>query len=82
MTSITRSAWKASSATRLPATCRASRTSRSPTTPGRHEPGSGEINFAWLFRHLDAIGYTGWVGCEYRLATTTEAGLDWRDRLR
>ena len=50
--------------------------------PGRHEPGSGEINFAWLFRHLDAIGYTGWVGCEYRPATTTEAGLDWRDRLR
>ena len=50
--------------------------------PGRHEPGSGEINFAWLFRHLDAIGYTGWVGCEYRPATTTDAGLDWRDRLR
>ena len=50
--------------------------------PGRHEPGSGEINFVWLFRHLDAIGYTGWVGCEYRPATTTEAGLDWRDRLR
>lgn len=46
--------------------------------PGRHEPGSGEINFPWLFRHLDAIGYTGWVGCEYKPATTTEAGLDWR----
>ena len=47
--------------------------------PGRHEPGSGEINFDWLFRHLDAIGYPGWVGCEYRPATTTEAGLGWRD---
>ena len=50
--------------------------------PGRHEPGSGRDQFPWLFRHLDAIGYTGWVGCEYRPATTTEAGLDWRDRLR
>jgi hydroxypyruvate isomerase len=45
--------------------------------PGRHEPGSGEINYSWLFRHLDAIGYQGWVGCEYKPATTTEAGLDW-----
>ncbi|MFA7293362.1 MAG: hydroxypyruvate isomerase [Rhodocyclaceae bacterium] len=45
--------------------------------PGRHEPGSGEINYPWLFHHLDAIGYTGWVGCEYKPATTTEAGLGW-----
>lgn len=46
--------------------------------PGRHEPGSGEINYPWLLRHLDAIGYAGWVGCEYTPATTTEAGLGWR----
>ena len=45
--------------------------------PGRHEPGTGEINYPWLFRHLDAIGYPGWVGCEYKPATTTEAGLGW-----
>jgi hydroxypyruvate isomerase len=45
--------------------------------PGRHEPGSGEINYAWLFRHLDALDYKGWVGCEYKPATTTEAGLAW-----
>ena len=45
--------------------------------PGRHEPGTGEINYPWLFRHLDALGYTGWVGCEYRPATTTAAGLGW-----
>jgi hydroxypyruvate isomerase len=45
--------------------------------PGRHEPGTGEINCVWLFRHLDAIGYAGWVGCEYKPATTTEAGLGW-----
>lgn len=45
--------------------------------PGRHEPGTGEINYAWFFRHLDAIAYAGWVGCEYKPATTTEAGLGW-----
>jgi hydroxypyruvate isomerase len=49
--------------------------------PGRHEPGSGEINYAFLFKHLDAIGYQGWVGCEYKPATTTTAGLNWRQRL-
>jgi len=45
--------------------------------PGRHEPGTGEINFDFLFAHLDRIGYKGWVGCEYKPATTTEAGLAW-----
>lgn len=49
--------------------------------PGRNEPGSGEINYAFLFAHLDRIGYTGWVGCEYKPATTTEAGLGWRQQL-
>jgi len=48
--------------------------------PGRHEPGTGEINFAFLFAHLDRIGYKGWVGCEYKPATTTEAGLGWLPR--
>ena len=45
--------------------------------PGRNEPGTGEINFPFLFRYLDAIGYDGWVGCEYRPANGTEAGLGW-----
>lgn len=49
--------------------------------PGRHEPGTGEINYAFLFAHLDRIGYPGWIGCEYRPATTTEAGLGWIERL-
>jgi hydroxypyruvate isomerase len=49
--------------------------------PGRNEPGSGEINYPFLFAHLDRIGYDGWIGCEYKPATTTEAGLDWRQRL-
>jgi hydroxypyruvate isomerase len=46
-------------------------------TPGRHEPGTGEINYTFLFQHIDRIGYTGWIGCEYRPAATTEAGLGW-----
>ena len=45
--------------------------------PGRHEPGTGEINYPFLFAHLDRIGYAGWIGCEYKPATTTEAGLRW-----
>ncbi|OOG51977.1 hydroxypyruvate isomerase [Polaromonas sp. C04] len=49
--------------------------------PGRNEPGTGEINYAFLFVHLDRIGYTGWIGCEYKPATTTEAGLGWRQQL-
>jgi hydroxypyruvate isomerase len=49
--------------------------------PGRNEPGTGEINYAFLFRHLDRIGYAGFIGCEYKPATTTEAGLGWRQRL-
>lgn len=50
--------------------------------PGRHEPGTGEINYGFLFAHLDRIGYTGWVGCEYKPATTTEAGLGWLEAAR
>jgi hydroxypyruvate isomerase len=49
--------------------------------PGRHEPGTGEINYAFLFRELDRLGYTGWIGCEYKPAAGTEAGLGWRQRL-
>ena len=49
--------------------------------PGRNEPGTGEINYPFLFAHLERIGYTGWIGCEYKPATTTEAGLGWRQRL-
>ncbi|TFZ05192.1 hydroxypyruvate isomerase [Ramlibacter henchirensis] len=49
--------------------------------PGRNEPGTGEIDYRFLFRHLDRIGYAGWVGCEYKPAASTEAGLDWRGAL-
>ncbi len=49
--------------------------------PGRNEPGTGEINYAFLFAHLDRIGYGGWIGCEYKPAGTTDGGLGWRQRL-
>lgn len=45
--------------------------------PGRHEPGTGEINYRFLFGLLDAIGYDGWIGCEYKPKTTTAEGLRW-----
>jgi hydroxypyruvate isomerase len=45
--------------------------------PGRFEPGTGEMNYPFLFKHLDAIGYTGWIGCEYKPKTTTVEGLGW-----
>jgi hydroxypyruvate isomerase len=45
--------------------------------PGRHEPGTGEINYPFLYEHLDRIGYKGWVGAEYKPRDGTEAGLGW-----
>jgi hydroxypyruvate isomerase len=45
--------------------------------PGRHEPGTGEINFPNLFKAIDQAGYVDWIGCEYVPATTTEDGLGW-----
>jgi hydroxypyruvate isomerase len=47
------------------------------SVPHRNEPGSGEINYAYLFRLLDELGYEGWIGCEYRPAGRTEDGLGW-----
>lgn len=45
--------------------------------PGRHEPGTGEIDFPNLFKCIDEAGYTGWIGCEYKPAGVTEDGLGW-----
>ena len=49
--------------------------------PGRHEPGTGEMNYRFLFAELDRLGYGGWVGCEYKPAASTVAGLGWRQSL-
>jgi hydroxypyruvate isomerase len=45
--------------------------------PGRHEPGTGEIAYDWLLGTIDALGYDGWVGCEYRPVAGTVEGLGW-----
>ena len=45
--------------------------------PGRGEPGTGEINYRYLFRLIDKLGYDGWIGCEYKPANGTTAGLGW-----
>jgi hydroxypyruvate isomerase len=49
--------------------------------PGRNEPGTGEISFPFLFGHLDRLDYSGWIGCEYKPAVSTELGLGWIERM-
>ncbi|HYD59433.1 MAG TPA: hydroxypyruvate isomerase [Noviherbaspirillum sp.] len=46
--------------------------------PGRFEPGTGEINYRYLFKMLDEAGYDGWIGCEYKPRAGTVEGLGWR----
>jgi hydroxypyruvate isomerase len=48
--------------------------------PGRNEPGTGEVNYNFIFGMLDQEGYPGWVGCEYRPKAGTTAGLGWMKR--
>ncbi|HEY0061875.1 MAG TPA: hydroxypyruvate isomerase [Telluria sp.] len=50
-------------------------------SPGRHEPGSGEIDYAALFSLIDRLGYQGWIGCEYHPQADTISGLGWRSSL-
>jgi hydroxypyruvate isomerase len=45
--------------------------------PGRHEPGTGEIDFPKLFDHIDRLGYQGWMGAEYLPTGRTEDSLAW-----
>lgn len=45
--------------------------------PGRNEPGTGEIDYAFLLERIDALGYDGWIGCEYKPAGGTVDGLGW-----
>lgn len=48
--------------------------------PGRNEPGTGEIAWDYVFRRIDALGYQGWIGLEYRPAADTVSGLAWRQK--
>jgi hydroxypyruvate isomerase len=50
--------------------------------PGRHEPDDGEVNYPYLFDLLDELGYSGWVGCEYRPRRGTVEGLGWLRRAK
>ncbi len=50
--------------------------------PGRNEPGTGEIHYAFLFAQLDRLGYKGHIGCEYKPKNGTEAGLAWLEQAR
>ena len=50
--------------------------------PGRNEPGTGEINYPFLFALLDRAGYAGWIGCEYKPRTTTAESLGWYAKWR
>ena len=47
--------------------------------PGRHEPGTGDINFENLLRFIDEVGYDGWIGCEYIPVGDTRDGLKWAE---
>lgn len=50
--------------------------------PGRHQPGTGEINFPFLLQHLDRLGYAGWVGCEYKPSARSEDSFGWLEAWR
>ena len=50
--------------------------------PGRNEPGTGEVNWDFVFTAIDASGFRGWIGCEYRPKGETVAGLGWFAKYR
>lgn len=45
--------------------------------PGRNEPGTGEINYGFVLREIERLGYDGYIGCEYKPKAGTTAGLGW-----
>ncbi|WP_207540163.1 2-oxo-tetronate isomerase [Sabulicella rubraurantiaca] len=51
-------------------------------TPGRNEPGTGEVRWDFVFDAIDSMGYRGWIGCEYRPKGETLAGLGWMQKYR
>ena len=49
--------------------------------PWRNEPGTGEINYDFLFKYIESLKYSGYIGCEYIPENTTEEGLKWKKNL-
>ena len=77
---LSRATWRRSSGAGWAARKATSDTSRSQVRRTGSSPDAGELNYAWLLPLIDALGYAGWVGCEYRPAAGTEAGLGWARR--
>ena len=65
-TSITCSAWKADLGNTIKANLPSIKHIQLADNPGRFEPGTGEINYHYLFSLLEQLGYDGWIGCEYK----------------
>ncbi len=76
-TSITCRSWREISPAPSKPTCRASRICSSPTIPGGASRAPARSIIAFLFKKIDSLGYQGWIGCEYKPATTTTEGLGW-----
>jgi 2-dehydrotetronate isomerase len=51
------------------------------SVPTRGEPDEGELDYAWILREIDQLGWSGYVGCEYHPRGRTEEGLAWREKL-
>ncbi|HFM3476494.1 TPA: TIM barrel protein, partial [Escherichia coli] len=47
------------------------------SVPGRHEPGSGELNDTWILNFINQKNFQGWIGCEYKPSTLTTESLRW-----
>jgi hydroxypyruvate isomerase len=50
--------------------------------PSRAEPDEGEIAYDWLLPQIEALGYDGFIGAEYRPRAGTDEGLGWLARMR
>jgi hydroxypyruvate isomerase len=48
--------------------------------PARSEPGTGEIDYVYVFAEIDRLGWEGWVGAEYKPSSTTTDSLSWFNR--
>ncbi len=46
-------------------------------TPGRNQPGAGELHFDWLFDEIEKLGWDRWIGCEYAPTGPTLDSLGW-----